>query len=133
MYTPCSRIMFMVAMETMHFFIEQKSLDLTTKIICISGVKMSDLAPLKDCPGRGCARLVKLAPGVPGDKCPCCGSNELGYFIFIQNKCTFARPKKLKHWFSYFPKTVLNNYTKEISANRWPPKVILMAFLGLGL
>ena len=34
------------------------------------GVPMNDLAPLKDCPGRECARLVKLAPGVPEDKCP---------------------------------------------------------------
>ena len=48
---PCSRIMLMVAMETMHFF--QKSLSLRTKILCISGVPMNDLAPLKNCPG-GC-------------------------------------------------------------------------------
>ena len=53
---PCARIMLMVAMETMHFFIEQKSLSLTTKMFCISGVPMNDLAPLKDSPGRGCAR-----------------------------------------------------------------------------
>ena len=46
----------MVAMETIHFFIEQKSLSLTTKMICISGVPMNDLVPLKDSPGRGCAR-----------------------------------------------------------------------------
>ena len=56
MYTPCLRIMLMVAMETKPFFIEQKSLSLTTKFLCISGVPMNDLAPLKDCPGRGCAR-----------------------------------------------------------------------------
>ena len=46
----------MVAMKTMHFFIEQKSLALTTKMICISGVPINNLAPLKDSPGRGCAR-----------------------------------------------------------------------------
>ena len=46
----------MVAMETMHVFIEQKSLSLTIKMICISGVPINDLAPLKDSPGRGCAR-----------------------------------------------------------------------------
>ena len=46
----------MVAMETMHFFIEQKSLSFTTKMICISGVPMNDLAPLKDSPGRECVR-----------------------------------------------------------------------------
>ena len=46
----------MVAMDIMHFFIEQKSIPLTTKMICISGVPMNDLAPLKDSPGRGCAR-----------------------------------------------------------------------------
>ena len=53
---PCSRIMLMVAMGTMQFFIEQKSLSLTTKILCISGVPLKDLVPLKDCPGRRCAR-----------------------------------------------------------------------------
>ena len=52
---PCSRIMLMVAMETMHFFIEQKSLSLITKMIFIPGVPMNDLAPLKNSPGRGCA------------------------------------------------------------------------------
>ena len=45
--------MLMVAMETMQFFIEEKSLSLTTKILCISWVPMNDLAPLKNCPGRG--------------------------------------------------------------------------------
>ena len=48
---PCARIMLMVAMETMYFFIEQKSLSLTTKMI-FSGVPMNDLAPLKVSPGR---------------------------------------------------------------------------------
>ena len=47
------------------------------------------------------------------------GSNKLGYDILTHNKSTFARPKKkLKHWFSYFPKTVLNNYTKETFAKQ---------------
>ena len=55
----------MVAMETMHFFIVQLSLSLRTKILCISGVPMNDLAPMKNCPGGGGgARYVKLAPGV---------------------------------------------------------------------
>ena len=49
---PCARIMLMVAMETMHFFIEQNSLSLTTKMIYISGVPMNDLTPLKNSPGR---------------------------------------------------------------------------------
>ena len=44
----------MVAMETMHFFIVQLSLSLRTKILCISGVPMNDLAPMKNCPGGGC-------------------------------------------------------------------------------
>ena len=43
----------MVAMETMHFFIVQLSLPLRTKILCISGVPMNDLAPMKNCPGWG--------------------------------------------------------------------------------
>ena len=43
----------MVAMETMHYFIVQLSLSLRTKILCISGVPMNYLAPMKNCPG-GC-------------------------------------------------------------------------------
>ena len=43
----------MVAMETMHFFIVQLSLSLRTKLLCISGVPMNDLAPMKNCPGVG--------------------------------------------------------------------------------
>ena len=49
----CSRIALTVAMETMHFFIVQLSLSLRTKILCISGVPINDLAPMKNCPG-GC-------------------------------------------------------------------------------
>ena len=127
--------MLLVAMETMYFLIEQKSLSLTTKIMCISEVPMNVLTPLKDCPGRGCAREVKLAPGVPRDKCPkCSGSNKLGYFIFTQNKILLQDRKQLKHCFSYSPKTVLNNYTKEISAKQVATKSdFLMACLSLGL
>ena len=55
----------MVAMETMHLFIEQNSLSSTTKILCISGNPMNEMAPLKDCPGRGCARSVTLSPRYP--------------------------------------------------------------------
>ena len=50
---PCSRIGLTVTMETMDFFIVQLSLSLRTKILCISGVPMNDLAPMKNCPG-GC-------------------------------------------------------------------------------
>ena len=32
-------------------FIVQLSLSLRTKILCISGVPMNDLAPMKNCPG----------------------------------------------------------------------------------
>ena len=46
----------MVAMETMHFFMEQKSLSLTTKNLRISGAPMNDLTHLKDFSGRGYAR-----------------------------------------------------------------------------
>ena len=46
----------MEKMETMHFFIVQLSLSLRTKILCISGVPMNDLAPMKNCPGGGGAR-----------------------------------------------------------------------------
>ena len=51
---PCSRIGLTVTMETMDFFIVQLSLSLRTKILCISGVPMNDLAPIKNCPGGGC-------------------------------------------------------------------------------
>ena len=44
------RIVLTVAMETMHFFIVQLSLSLRTKILCISGVPISDLEPMKNCP-----------------------------------------------------------------------------------
>ena len=50
----CSRIALTVTMETMHFFIVQLSLSLRTKLLCISGVPMNDLAPMKNCPGGGC-------------------------------------------------------------------------------
>ena len=50
---PCPRIGLTVAMETMDFFIVQLSLSLRTKTLCISGVPMNDLAPMKNCPG-GC-------------------------------------------------------------------------------
>ena len=43
----CSRITSTVAME----IIVQKSLSLRTKIHCISGVPMNDLAPMKNSPG----------------------------------------------------------------------------------
>ena len=33
------------------FFIVQIRLSLRTKFICISGVSMNDLAPMKNCPG----------------------------------------------------------------------------------
>ena len=44
------------------FSIVQKSLSLRTTILCISGVPMNDLPPMKNCPDGG-ARYVKLAPG----------------------------------------------------------------------
>ena len=33
------------------FFEMQLSLSCTTKTVCISGVQMNDLAPMKNCPG----------------------------------------------------------------------------------
>ena len=44
------------------FMVQIRLLFLKIKILCISGVPINDLAPMKNCP-RG-ARLVKLAPGV---------------------------------------------------------------------
>ena len=53
MYTPMLKNRFKVTMETMDFFIVQLSLSLRTKILCISGVPMNDLAPMKNRPGGG--------------------------------------------------------------------------------
>ena len=61
MCTPCSRIALTVAMETMHFFIVQLSLSLRTKIFCISGVPMNDLAPMKNCPGGGGCKVGQIS------------------------------------------------------------------------
>ena len=59
---PCSRIALTVAMETMHFFIVQLSLSLRTKIFCISGVPMNDLAPMKTCPvGWGGCKVGQIS------------------------------------------------------------------------
>ena len=57
----CSRIALTVAMETMHFFIVQLSLSLRTKILCISGVPMNDLAPMKNCPGGGGCKVGQIS------------------------------------------------------------------------
>ena len=53
MYTPMLKNNVDGCHGTMHFFMVQKSLSLRTKILCISGVPMNDLAPMKNCPG-GC-------------------------------------------------------------------------------
>ena len=58
---PCSRIVLTVAMETMHFFIVQLSLSLRTQFICISGVPMNDLAPMKNCPGGGGCKVGQIS------------------------------------------------------------------------
>ena len=47
---PHAKIMLTVAMETMKFFIVQIS-SLRTKFLCISGVPINDMAPMKNCPG----------------------------------------------------------------------------------
>ena len=49
MYTNMLKTLATVAMETMHFFMVQ--LSLRTKILCISGVPVNDLAAMKNCPG----------------------------------------------------------------------------------
>ena len=58
----CSRIALTVAMETMHSFIVQLSLSLRTKILCISGVPMNNLAPMKNnCPGGGGCKVGQIS------------------------------------------------------------------------
>ena len=59
--SPCLRIVLTVAMETMHFFIVQLSLSLRTKILCVSGVPMNDLAPMKNCPGGGGCKVGQIS------------------------------------------------------------------------
>ena len=54
MYTPCSRIMLTIAMEIMNLFIVQISLSSRTKILCVSGVPINDLALMKNCPWVQC-------------------------------------------------------------------------------
>ena len=48
-------------METMHSFIVQLSLSLRTKILCVSGVPMNDLAPMKNCPGGGGCKVGQIS------------------------------------------------------------------------
>ena len=43
------------------FFIVQKSLSLWIKILCISGVPMNDLAPMKNCPGGGGCKVCQIS------------------------------------------------------------------------
>ena len=53
--SPCSKITLTIDMETMHLFSKYKQVYLCgqkrQKIRCISGVQMTDLAPMKNCPG----------------------------------------------------------------------------------
>ena len=43
------------------FFIVQLSLSLRTKLLCISGVPMNDLAPMKNCPGGGACKVGQIS------------------------------------------------------------------------
>ena len=48
---PSLRIALGVVMETMHFHIVQTGLFLRTTLFRIKGVPMSNLAPMRNCPG----------------------------------------------------------------------------------
>ena len=88
----------MVAMETMHFFIVQ--LCLRTKILCISGVPMNDLAPMKNCPGgggckvgqissRGIRLLAEKGPAPPlGNFADIVYLKEKSFLIQMRDVCT---------------------------------------------
>ena len=80
---PCSRITLMVAMETMHFFIVQKSLSLRTKILCISRVPMNDLAPMKNCPG-GCKVGQISSRRIPKDW-------QMAFYFTFQNNLSVIK------------------------------------------
>ena len=94
----------MVAMETMHFFIEQKRLSLTTKSLCISGVPMNDLASVKDFLGGDVQGRSNYPLGYPQINVLNVAIEQARYFIFSQNKSTFARPKKIQTLVFILPK-----------------------------
>ena len=89
---PCSRIALTVAMGTMHFFIVQLSLSLRTKNLCISGVPMNDLAPMKNCPGGGGCKVGQISSRGNGV------SLTLIYFTAMSNLVSFQWKKKWKYW-----------------------------------
>ena len=88
----CSRIALTVAMETMHFFIVQLSLSLRTKILCISGVPMNDLAPMKNCPG-GCKVDQISSRGIGGNFKFISGRGPLVHLFKIIEKSNSVSPE----------------------------------------
>ena len=62
---------------------------------------MNDLVPRRNCPGVQ-GKLIRMTGyyGHPKNY----GPNTLGYVTFIQNKSTFARPKKMQTLVFIIPK-----------------------------
>ena len=61
MYTPMLKIPLTIDMEAIHFcIVERRFISLRTKVVCISGVQVNDLGPMKNCPG-GC-KVDQISP-----------------------------------------------------------------------
>ena len=92
---------------------------------------MKDFAPMRNCPGvQGKLIWMPVNYGYPKNRRP----NTLGMSLSLKIKVLLQDLKRCKHWFSYCQKTVLNNYTKEISAKQVATQSdFLMAFLHLEL
>ena len=83
-------------MATMHFHIAQTNLFLKEQFFRIKGIQGTNVAPMKNCPGWVQNRSIRSWGLRYIVILEFCGSNKLGYINFIQNKSTFARPKKMQ-------------------------------------
>ena len=92
---PFLRIALRVAMATMHFHIAQTHLFLEEQFFCIKGIPGNNVAPVKNCPGWVQNRSIRSWGLGYMVILKICRSNKLGYVNFIENKSTFARPKKM--------------------------------------
>ena len=92
---PFLRIALRVAMATMHFHIAQTNLFLEELFFAFR-VSQDNVAPMKNCPGWVQNRSIRSWGLGYMVILEICGSNKLGYVNFIQNKSTFARPKKMQ-------------------------------------
>ena len=83
-------------MATMHFHIAQTNLFMEEQFFPIYDISGNNVAPMKNCSGWVQNRSIRSWGLGYMDILEICGSNKLGYVNFIQNKSTFARPKKME-------------------------------------